>query len=103
MAIDLRFIVSVLKVNNDLERIGDLAVNIAERAIYLSDHEPLAIALQFNRMVDGVQAMVRKSLDALVKADVNLAKSVLTMDVPKKKPKAKRKSPAKKKSKSKKK
>jgi|TARA_B110000914_G_scaffold220656_1_gene231093 phosphate transport system protein len=80
VAIDLRFIVSVLKVNNDLERIGDLAVNIAERAIYLSDHEPLAIALQFNRMVDGVQAMVRKSLDALVKADVNLAKSVLTMD-----------------------
>ena len=80
VATDLRFIVSVLKVNNDLERIGDLAANIAERAIYLSDHEPLAIALQFNRMVDGVQAMVRKSLDALVKADVNLAKSVLTMD-----------------------
>jgi phosphate transport system protein len=80
VATDLRFIVSVLKVNNDLERIGDLAANIAERAIYLSDHEPLAIALQFGRMVGGVQAMVRKSLDALVKVDANLARSVLAMD-----------------------
>jgi phosphate transport system protein len=80
VATDLRFIISVLKVNNDLERIGDLATNIAERAIYLSAHEPLGIVLKFDRMVVGVQEMVRKSLEALVKMDAKLARVVLTMD-----------------------
>lgn len=80
VATDLRFIISVLKVNNDLERIGDLAANIAERAIYLSAHEPLQIDLNFDRMVDGVQRMVRKSLEALIKLDAKLARLVLTMD-----------------------
>ena len=80
VAADLRFIISVLKVNNDLERIGDLAVNIAERAIYLSSHDPLKAALNFPRMADGARNMVRKSLDALIGMDANLARIVLTMD-----------------------
>jgi phosphate transport system protein len=80
VAADLRFIISVLKVNNDLERIGDLAANIAERAIYLASHEPLRVALNFQRMVEGAQEMVRKSLTALVKLDTKLARMVLTMD-----------------------
>jgi phosphate transport system protein len=80
VATDLRFIISVLKVNNDLERIGDLAVNIAERALYLSTHEPLEAVLNFPRMADGARAMVRKSLDALIGMDTELARNVLTMD-----------------------
>ncbi|MBT3367138.1 MAG: phosphate signaling complex protein PhoU [Nitrospina sp.] len=80
VATDLRFIISVLKVNNDLERMGDLAANIAERSIYLATHEPLRTVLNFNRMVDGVREMVRKSLDALIRTDTNLARLVLTMD-----------------------
>ena len=79
VAADLRFIISVLKVNNDLERIGDLAVNIAERAVYLSAHEPLKATLNFPRMADGARKMVRKSLDALIGMDANLARIVLTM------------------------
>ncbi len=80
VAADLRFIISVLKVNNDLERIGDLAVNIAERALYLSSHEPLQAALNFPRMADGARAMMRKSLDALIGMDTKLARIVLTLD-----------------------
>jgi len=80
VAADLRFIISVLKVNNDLERIGDLAVNIAERALYLSSHEPLQTVLNFPRMADGARAMLRKSLDALIGMDTKLARTVLTLD-----------------------
>src|SRR3990170_6845539 len=69
VAADLRFIIVVLKVNNDLERMGDLAVNIAERAAYLSTHEQLNVSLDFLRMVEGVRTMVRKSLDALIGMD----------------------------------
>ncbi len=77
---DLRFIITVLKVNNDLERIGDLAVNIAERALYLSNNEPLQAVLKFPRMADGARKMVRKSLDALIGMDTKLARNVLTLD-----------------------
>ena len=77
---DLRFIITVLKVNNDLERMGDLAVNIAERASYLSVHPALKVSLDFARMVTGVRRMVRDSLDALIRMDTDLARTVLTMD-----------------------
>ena len=80
VAADLRFIVTALKVNNDLERMGDLAVNIAERAAYLSTHEHLAAALDFPRMAEGVQTMLRNSLDALTNKDTELARNVLKMD-----------------------
>ncbi len=80
VAADLRFIVVVLKVNNDLERMGDLAVNIAERADYLSRKEPISASLDFSKMVEGVKRMLNESLDALIKKDTGIAKSVLKMD-----------------------
>jgi phosphate transport system protein len=80
VAADLRFIVAVLKVNNDLERMGDLAVNVAERAAFLATHEPLPVALDFPAMGDMVRGMVRDVLDALVRLDTELARSVWSRD-----------------------
>ena len=80
VANDLRFVIAVLKFNNDLERMGDLAANIAECSIYLASHEPLLAVLNFHRMADGVQTMVSKSLDALIRMDTKLAQIVLTLD-----------------------
>ena len=80
VAADLRFIVAVLKVNNDLERMGDLAVNIAERAAYLATREPLQVSLDFPKMAEGVREMVRESLDSLTNMNPRLARHVLTMD-----------------------
>lgn len=77
---DLRFIIVVLKVNNDLERMGDLSVNIAERAAYLSTHEQLQVDLDFPQMAEMVRVMVRESLDSLVNQDTRLARLVLTKD-----------------------
>lgn len=80
VAADLRFIIVVLKVNNDLERMGDLAVNIAERAVYLSRKERIAAALDFPHMVEGVKKMVHGSINALINQDTGLAREVLAMD-----------------------
>ena len=80
VAADLRFIVTALKVNNDLERMGDLAVNIAERAGYLSVHEPLTVDLDLPKMAHAVRDMLRLGLDALTHVDVALARAVLAMD-----------------------
>jgi phosphate transport system protein len=80
VAADLRFIIVALKVNNDLERIGDQAVNIAERAAFLAMNEPLLVALDFPKMAEEVQTMVRRSLDALVKRDTGIAREVLGKD-----------------------
>ena len=80
VAKELRFVVAVLKMNNDLERMGDLASNIAKRARYLSRKEKLDIITEFNDISDKVQKMVKKSLDALVNTDVILAREVLAAD-----------------------
>ncbi len=81
VAIDLRFIVLVLKVNNDLERMGDLCANVAERALFLSSEEPIALPADFaENMPACIRTMVHNSLDALVKLDVNLAREVIAMD-----------------------
>lgn len=80
MAGDLRFIVSVLKVNMDLERMGDMAVNIAQRAKYLSRQDPLGATIDFELMVEKVRNMVRKSLDALVNLDTVTARQVVAAD-----------------------
>ncbi len=80
VAADLRFVIAVMKVNNDLERMGDQAVNIAERAAYLAERPPLGVPLDFGRMADVVRKMVRASLDALVNVDARLARSVGAMD-----------------------
>ena len=80
VAIDLRFIVAVLKINNDLERIGDLAVNIAERAQFLATHEKVDIPFDFAGMAEKAQAMVKQSLDALVNLDAGAALAVCAAD-----------------------
>jgi phosphate transport system protein len=80
VAADLRFIVTALKVNNDLERMGDLAANIADRAVYLATHEPLEADLDLPAMAKTVKDMLRAGLNALTRLDVNLARTVLTMD-----------------------
>jgi len=78
---DLRFIVVVLKVNNDLERMGDFAKNIAKRARKLMQEEPLPTLPEFvNELPVQVRTMVRNSLDALVKQDGEMAQQVIDMD-----------------------
>jgi phosphate transport system protein len=80
VAMDLRFIIAVLKINNDLERTGDLAVNIAERAMFLADHQTVTPPPTLPALADKAQEMLHKSLDALVKTDTELAKQVLETD-----------------------
>jgi len=80
VAIDLRFIVSAMRTNNELERIGDTAVNIAERATFLSGQPPLNLPIDLPAMADKVQEMLRSSLDAFVNMDDDLAREVLSMD-----------------------
>ncbi len=80
VAVDLRFIVAVLKINNDLERIGDLAVNIAERSLTMAGMPAAGVPFDFSEMARRAQAMLRKSLDALVDLDENLAREVLPED-----------------------
>ncbi len=80
VAIDLRFIIVVLKVNNDLERMGDQAVNIAGRARALAREEPLEAPLDFNAMGSLAARMVHISLEALVNQDTEKARRVLEMD-----------------------
>ena len=60
VAIDLRFLVAVLKINNDLERIGDLAVNVAERAAFLAVHKQAEIPFDFPTMSELVKSMLNK-------------------------------------------
>ncbi len=79
-AFDLRFIVAVLKINNDLERIGDMAVNIAERAVFLCTQERLDVPFRLREMAEKAQAMLKKSLDALVNLDTHLALAVCAAD-----------------------
>lgn len=80
VAIDLRFIIAGLKMNNDLERIGDLAVNIAERAVFLTTQLQIHFPFDFSGIADKTQAMLRGSLDALVNLDAELARQVCGMD-----------------------
>jgi phosphate transport system protein len=80
VANDLRFIVSVLKINNDLERIADLAVNISERVLDLLKYERIAVPFDFSTMSEKVYDMVKRSLDALVKLDQRQAREVISLD-----------------------
>ena len=80
VANDLRFIIAILKINNDLERIGDLAVNIAERAIFLSERKRIDMPFDFPRMSDKVKIMLKESLDALVTMDLSRAYEVWRKD-----------------------
>lgn len=80
VARDLRYLVAALKVNNDLERMGDLASNIAERAKYLSTKTRIEGELDLREMADKVYAMVKASLRAVVNLDVKAAEAVLLAD-----------------------
>lgn len=81
VAIDLRYIVAVLKLNSDLERIGDLAVNIANAALFLSTQtDSIENPFNVNHMADKVKEMVNRSLESLVELNSVLATEVLEMD-----------------------
>jgi phosphate transport system protein len=80
MAADLRAIVSAVKINTDLERVGDLAVNIAEAAKRYLQHPPVKPLIDIPRMGEIAQGMLRDALDAFVRRDVALAEAVLAED-----------------------
>ncbi len=80
VAVDLRYIMAVLKINTELERTADCAVNIAERAIFLSQQPKPEVTFDFANMAEKAKAMLRRSLDALVNMDARLAREVLTAD-----------------------
>jgi phosphate transport system protein len=81
VAIDLRFIVSVLKVNSDLERMGDFAVNIATRALELNQHDAIDLPSEFHDELPAhINKMVKLALEALVDLDVAKAQQVIAMD-----------------------
>lgn len=79
-ASDLRFIITGLKIVTDLERIGDLGVNIAERTLELLEEPPLKPYIHLPILSNMSQKMVKDALDSFVTLDVNLAKEVLTRD-----------------------
>jgi phosphate transport system protein len=80
MARDMRFLTAVIKMNGDLERMGDLAVNITQRALSLMHDAPVKPLVDIPRMASLAEGMVRSSLDALVKRDEALARTVLLSD-----------------------
>src|ERR1700684_2282528 len=80
MAIDLRFILSVIKINGDLERIGDQAANIAERAQLLKDTPEISLPIDIQEMGEKTGVMIRTAIQSLLEADAKMAESVLTMD-----------------------
>jgi phosphate transport system protein len=80
MAVDLRTIVSTVKINGDLERVGDLAVNIGEAAEHYIRHAPVKPLIDLPRMSDMAQGMLRGALDAFVTRNVETAQAVLVQD-----------------------
>jgi phosphate transport system protein len=80
MASDLRLITAAMKINADLERIGDQAVNVAENSLKLMTAAPLKPIIDLPRMAEIAEGMTRDSLDAFVRKDAALARSVLARD-----------------------
>lgn len=80
MATDLRFITSAIKINSDLERMGDHAVNIAERARSLMQEPTIKPLIDLPHMANLVQSMLRESLEAFIKRDASVARKVLKSD-----------------------
>ncbi len=80
MAADLRTIVAAVKINTDLERVGDLAVNIAEAARRYASHPPVKKLIDIPQMATIAQSMLRDALDAFVRHDLDLAQRVLNED-----------------------
>jgi len=80
MAIDLRFILSVIKINSDLERVGDAAKSISDRVRHMVQMDIVELPVDIPKMASLATDMVRKSLQAFIEADSELARTVLTMD-----------------------
>jgi phosphate transport system protein len=80
MAADLRAIMAAIKINSDLERVGDMAVNIGEAARRYTTHPPVKKLIDIPRMGSTAQAMLRDALDSYVRGDVQLAQRVLDED-----------------------
>jgi phosphate transport system protein len=80
MAIDLRFILSVIKINADLERVGDAAKSISDRVRSMEQMPQADLPVDIPRMAELAEEMVRKSLQAFIEGDADLARSILTMD-----------------------
>jgi phosphate transport system protein len=80
VAVDLRFIIAVIKINNELERIGDQAVNIAQRILVIAKRPKPPFMFDYAEMGEKAQKMLKMSLDALVNLDVDMAYKVITMD-----------------------
>jgi phosphate transport system protein len=80
MAVDLRAIVAAVKINTDLERVGDLAINIAEAARRYATHPPVKKLIDIPQMASIAQSMLRDALDAFVRRDTTLAQAVLNED-----------------------
>lgn len=77
---DLRFVTAVLKINNDLERMGDLGRHIAERALVLSQHREVRLPVDLRNMAAAVQRMLRTAMDAVVNQDAEIALHVIHSD-----------------------
>jgi phosphate transport system protein len=77
---DLRFVTAVLKINNDLERMGDLGRHIAERALVLAEHREVRLPVDLRNMAAATQRMVRTALDAVVNQDAEVAMRVIHAD-----------------------
>lgn len=80
MAVDLRFILAVLKINADLERVGDQAVNIAQRVLDLISEPEIPLPVDIPRMADGVSTMVQRALESFLDGKAEVAEAVLQMD-----------------------
>jgi phosphate transport system protein len=80
MAADLRFVLAVARINNDLERIGDQAVNMAQSALHILRHPRVKPYVDLPRMSELAEGMVRDSLNAVVRGDIEIARSVLIRD-----------------------
>ncbi len=80
VAVDLRFIIAVIKINNELESIGDQAVNIAERVEVISKYDDLDVVFDYSLMAEKAENMLNMSIDALVNMDLDLAFKVLILD-----------------------
>lgn len=80
VATDLRFIIAVLKINNDIERVGDLAVNIAERTIAMASQPSCVVSFEFNTIQEKALAMLSGSLESLVHLDVEKAREIPALD-----------------------
>jgi phosphate transport system protein len=80
VAIDLRIVIAMLKINNDLERIGDLAVSIADKSVYLLKNSPVNAPFDFETMSEKTKMMLHQSIDSLVEQDAEKAEAVCKVD-----------------------